>query len=286
MAKRRELSLVFAETHPGDSARVLDRLTAEDAAAFFRFLPVRLGAPVLRQMLPLAAAHCLQLLDDEIAVALVRELDAQSGAAILRHLSPARRDRLVGELPTASALAFRFLLGYPEDAVGAWVQPHVLALPPDMSVATALDHLRQSSDSAGGFLYVIDAGQRLLGAVSVIEALRAGRGATLGQVMHPQRTALSARSSLRAARADAAWREHHSLPVVEHGQRLIGALEFAVLCQALERQDAAPAGTPAAAGGGVLATGLWTLFAGLLQATVALLPGTPANGREGGRDAR
>lgn len=286
MAKRRELSLVFAETHPGESARVLDRLTAEDAAAFFRFLPARLVAPVLRQMLPLAAAHCLELLDDETAAGLVRDLDAQSGTAILRHLSAARRDRLVGELPTASALAFRFLLGYPEDAVGAWVQPHVLALPPDMSISTALDHVRQSPEAGGEFLYVIDTAQRLQGVVSLIDALRAGRGATLAQVMRPRRSTISARASLHAARAQAAWREHHTLPVVEHNQRFIGALDLATLCQALERQDGVTGPPTGFAAGAALASGVWSLFAGLLQAFTALLPGAPAaNDRRHG-DAR
>ncbi|MCR4301457.1 MAG: hypothetical protein NUV51_07585, partial [Sulfuricaulis sp.] len=72
MARTRELSLAFAEAHPGDAARVLEHLSTHDATAFLKLLPTRLGAPVLRHMLPTSAAHCLEQLDDEAAAGLVR----------------------------------------------------------------------------------------------------------------------------------------------------------------------------------------------------------------------
>ena len=57
MARTRELSLAFAETHPSDAARVLEHLPVTDATAFLTLLPARLGAPVLRHMLPTSAAR-------------------------------------------------------------------------------------------------------------------------------------------------------------------------------------------------------------------------------------
>ncbi len=275
MARTRELSLAFAETHPGDAARVLEHLSTHDATAFLKLLPVRLGAPVLHHMLPTSAAPCLEQLDAESAAGLVRDLDAQAGTAILRYVGQPRRDQLIAQLPTASALAFRLLLTYPEDTVGAWINPHSLAVTPETPVSETLERLRQSPESAGTYLYVIDADQRLRGMVLLTELLRAGRGATVAQMMRPMRRHLSARASLAAAHEHAGWREYHALPVLERQERFIGSLEYTVLHRAIEQShpdEAAPAPADSLS---LLARSSWLVFANLLQALVTLLPAAP-----------
>jgi magnesium transporter len=272
MARTRELSLAFAETHPSDAARVLEHLPVTDATAFLTLLPARLGAPVLRHMLPTSAARCLEQLDDEAAAGLVHDLDAQAGTAMLRYVSQHRRERLVTQLPTASALAFRLLLTYPEDTVGAWINPHCLAVTPDTPVNEALERLRQSAESAVTYLFVVNAEQRLQGIAVITDLLRAGRGTTVAQVMRPPGQHLSARASLSAARDSEGWQEFHALPVVERQERFIGALEFPVLCRALEQPRHGDTAPPTPDGIALLARSGWLMFASLLQALVTLLP--------------
>lgn len=272
MPRTRELSLAFAETHPGDAARVLEHLSTHDATAFLKLLPVRLGAPVLRHMLPTSAAHCLEQLDDETAAGLVRDLDSQAGSAILRYVGHPRRDQLIAQLPTTAALAFRLLLTYPEDTVGAWINPHSLAFTPETPASEAIERLRQSSESSGAYLYVVNAEQRLQGMVLLTELLRAGRGTTIAQMMRPMRHHLSARSSLAAAHEQAGWQEYHALPVLERQERFIGSLEYTVLHRAIEQShpdEAAPAPADSLS---LVARSSWLMFANLLQALITLLP--------------
>ena len=272
MARTRELSLAFAETHPADAARVLEHLSIDDASAFLKLLPVRLGAPVMRHMLPTSAARCLEQLDDETAAGLIRDLDAQAGTAMLRYVGQRRREQLITQLPTTSALAFRLLLTYPEDTVGAWINPHSLAVTPDTPVSEALDRLRQSSESAGTYLYVVNSDQRLLGLARLVDLLRAGRGVPVSQMMHTSRHHLSARASLAAARDHQGWQEFHALPVVERQQRFIGALEFPALCRALEQPQLSDSATPTTDSLSIVAKASWLVFANLLQALITLLP--------------
>ncbi|MCR4301917.1 MAG: CBS domain-containing protein, partial [Sulfuricaulis sp.] len=232
----------------------------------------RLGAPVLRHMLPTSAAHCLEQLDDEAAAGLVRDLDAQTGAAILRYVKQPRRDQLITQLPTASALAFRLLLTYPEDTVGAWINPHSLAVTPETPVNEVLERLRQSPESTSSYLYVVDADQRLQGMSMLTDLLRAGRGVTVAQTMRPIRHHLSARASLAAAHEHIGWQEYHALPVLERQARFVGALEFAVLHRAMEQSlpdKVAPAPADSLS---LLARSTWEVFANLLQALITLLP--------------
>ncbi|MFH1602861.1 MAG: hypothetical protein ABIH03_03025, partial [Pseudomonadota bacterium] len=129
MPSSEDLTYAFLEAHPAEAARVIERRAPASAAALLQTAPRRLTAPVLRQMLPLAGARCLERLDDADTVGLLRGVGAQAGVALLRYLAAERRARLLRQLPTALTVAYEMLLGYPEDAVGAWMDPRVLALP-------------------------------------------------------------------------------------------------------------------------------------------------------------
>ena len=60
MASTEELSYAYLDSHPNEAARVLERLAPQDCAAFLSATPLRLAVPVLRQMLALNAARCLE----------------------------------------------------------------------------------------------------------------------------------------------------------------------------------------------------------------------------------
>lgn len=272
MAKTRELSLAFVEMHPADAARVLDHLSIDDVTAFFALVPARLSAPLLRHMLPTTAARCLEQLDEGTASGLLRDLDAQTGTAILRYLSDSRRQDLLAQLPTPTAVAFRLLLAYPEDAVGAWVRPQGLTLPMDLSAHDALERVRQTDHVAGSYLYVVDTDQHLQGVVAITDLLRVGRGVKLNQIMHPAADRISARASLRAARTHAGWQSFSSLPVVERQDRFIGTLDFATLCHVLDRHAPSTATQAPDRGTEILAHAYWALFSGLIQSLISLIP--------------
>ena len=87
------LSLAFLEAHPGDAARVLERLAPNVAADLLKSIPQRLAAPVARQMLPLFSARAMDKLADDSAVGLLRAMGPQAGVALLRQMPTTRADR-------------------------------------------------------------------------------------------------------------------------------------------------------------------------------------------------
>ena len=116
------LSHAFLAAHPDDAARVLEQLPGEDAAALFERAPgtarrtgARRDAPLHGGALPAAAWTPAR------AAMLLAPISVPAAAAVLRHVPEPRRTQLLDALPTATALACRALLGYPEDSVGACV---------------------------------------------------------------------------------------------------------------------------------------------------------------------
>lgn len=272
MASSEELTYAFMEAHPADSARVIERLAPTSAAALLRAAPVRLAAPVLRQMLPLAGARCMELLDDSEAAGLLRGVGAQSGVALLRYFAAARRAGLLAQLPTALTIAFELLLGYPEGTVGAWMDPRPLAFPSDMSANEALERVRGADEAVIADPYVIDRNQRLIGYVELADLLRANSSITLARLARPCTLRLPAKALIAGLPEHPAWHEVSALPIVERGEQLVGALTHAALLRALSSEQTAPATGAAHDTLAGIATTYWFGVSALIQALVGLLP--------------
>jgi Mg/Co/Ni transporter MgtE len=274
MAGTDDLSFAFLESHPADGARVLERIAPQNVAALLADVPVRLAAPVLRAMQPLHVARCLETLAEDTVSGLLRAMGPQAGVAVLHYVPESRRNALLAQLPTALAMAFRLLLGYPEDTVGAWMDTRVLALPADTPAETVLRRLREAEGESDACIFVIGPGQRLLGQVDLPVVLRAAADAPLSKLMHRVKYTLPARAAIRAVDDHAGWDDYQMLPVVEREDRFVGALDRGVLARALLRTTR---NQPSGGYGDVVAnvaSGYWLGVSSLIQLVVALLPVT------------
>lgn len=267
-----ELTFAFLEAHPADAARVIERLAPGSAAALLLSAPPRLAAPVLRQMLPLAGARCLERLEDAETTGLLRGVGAQAGVALLRYLGAERRARLLAQLPTALTIAYELLLGYPEDSVGAWMDPRPLAFPSDMTVGEALERVRRADESFVADPYVIDRNQRLLGYVELGDLLRANGATSLARLVRQGPHRLPAQALLAGLPEHPAWHEAAALAVVERGDRLVGSLTHAALLRALSLEQRAPKPRGVDDTLAAMAGAYWYGVSALIQALIALLP--------------
>ncbi len=271
MADGETLTLAYVASHPSDAARVLEQRAPSEVAALFARLPARAAAPALAAMLPTAAARIVSATGDHVAMGLLTAAGAQAAVGVLRHLPEPRRSRLIEGLPTATALAARLLLGYPEDTVGAWADPQVVALAPTLSAEAAVDRVRAEAEGEAHGVYVVGEDQRLLGVVDLAGLLRAPDWRSIDLLMSPPRATLSAVMPLRAAAEHPAWAQATELPVVARGERLIGALRLSVLQQVLGKA-AGRADVDEITLAGFAAQGYWDAVSGVLRAFVGLLP--------------
>lgn len=274
MSEARALSLAYLEAHPADAARVLEQLTPTDTAELLRATPLRLAAPVAQQMLPLFAARVMDSLADTFTVGLLRAMGAQSGVAVLRQMPVARVDALVNQLPTATAVAFRLLLGYPGNTVGAWADPLALTLTADLTVAQALATIR-SNDYPHDTLYVLGRDQRLIGVLPAASLLRADAQDSLRRWLQAAPPSLPAQALISATEDHPGWLLHRALPVVERGERFAGVLRQSSLRQALAPEPRGEASAASGDGLTLVAEGYWLSVSMLVEWMVSWLPGTP-----------
>lgn len=273
-----EFTYAFMRSHPAEAAQVLEGVTPAQAAALLAAAPARIGGTVLAAMLPSAAARTIDALEDERAMALLGALRAQAAVLVLRHIGEPRRSRLISGLPASAALASRLLLGYPEDSVGAWTDPQVLALPGETRAGAALERARNLEDSAER-VFVVGADQRLAGSLSLAALLRAPASAPLDSLMNRADAVLAAQTPLSGAISHPGWTAAAALPVVEADGRLLGVLTSDALARALGRTAPRPPRAGPENIVGVLAEGYWAALSGIVEAGATLLPRVRPVGR-------
>jgi Mg/Co/Ni transporter MgtE len=272
MADPTDLTLAYLADHPAEAARVLETLPLDTSAALLGSVPARIGATVLAAMRAPAAARHVLAQDRATAIALLSATRLQTTASVLRHVEERDRAALLAGLPTATAVACRMLLGYPENAVAAWTDTEIVALFPDTRAGEALGRLREAVEVSADAVYVVRPDGALIGVIGTAALLRAPDHVTLAMLVRPVPATLSAAMPLTGVATLRAWEQSASLPVVERGDRLIGALRRTVLDHALARRgDALRAGSGATVAG-TMAEAYWTTLSRLIAAAIALLP--------------
>jgi magnesium transporter len=223
------LAEAFVEAHPAEAALVLERLPPVDAAAALGRGSPAAAAGVVRRMAPGHAAEALARLGTDRACDVVAALPLAPAARLLRSISPAVRSDLLAALAPGLAAALNTRLAYPEDSAASLADPHVLALPDDLTAGEALARVRRAPQHVLYYLYVVDRDQRLVGVVTLRELMLATVKAPLASVMQRAVVRIPALTRRAAIAEHPAGRTFHALPVVDDDGVFLGALRAETL---------------------------------------------------------
>src|SRR5579884_3672782 len=158
------------------------RVPQEDLA---RLHPADIAA-IVSQLDQYHAEQAISGLDAETAADVLEEMDPDDAADILDEMDEARAETLLGLMQPEEAEEVRELLGYPENSAGGIMTTEYVTIPPDITVAQAIERVRQEAGEVGDvyYLYVVDDEDRLLGVLSLKELVLAEPNALVRDVMH------------------------------------------------------------------------------------------------------
>ncbi|HVR44650.1 MAG TPA: CBS domain-containing protein [Thermoanaerobaculia bacterium] len=285
MSLEAQLARAFLEEHPREAARALERMPAGERAAVVRAAPAEAGA-ALGEMVAPAAAECLAMLSPDEAAPALDRLEPDHAIALLRRMPADAAERLVTGLPDDRQERLRRVLRYPEGTAGALMDPMVLALPDDVSVAEARVRLRREARGLLYYLYVVDRQGVLAGVLDIAELMRARAREPIGSVMNTPVEHLPAWTPAAGVRVHPAWRSFHALPVTDEAGRLAGAIRYQTLRRLEQEADAgggaAPTGLTVGALGELFHLGLAGFVEGVAGAAAPRAP-RPADDEGAGR---
>lgn len=234
MSGREQLVDAYLRLHPESAARLLESMAVEQANAVLAAVDVKTAAPVVGHMLPTHAAQCIEQQPPADSALLLEHLGSQESVAVLRHLPKELRDEVLGALGRQWLMAFKLLLSYPLNTVGAWVEPRVLTLPDDCNAGEARDRIARSDQVAQARIYVLDRSRRLRGGIRGLTLLQVSNRKMLASILEPA-DALWARDPLATALEHSVWERHTEAPVINREEEFIGVISYADLRKAFRQ---------------------------------------------------
>jgi magnesium transporter len=195
-----------------------------------------IASEVTRLAAPEAAALLAPLPNAEVA-SVLRTLNPAVAEDILLALGEERRHAVIAAAPADHGRQWAHNLTYPADSVGRVMEPPHAVFRPGVTVAEAIDRIRELVKSTFvTYGFVTDESGVLLGVVTMRDLLLADRGGRLDGVMLRQPFSLRPEMPLLGAARLAVARHFPVYPVCDGGGRLAGIVRGRTLFeeQALE----------------------------------------------------
>ena len=158
------------ETLPApDLAAVFEDLPAEKLPVLFRLCPKDLAADVFAELTPATQQQLIDGLTDTELKAVVDELFVDDATDLVEEMPANVVKRILTQADPATRRMINELLKYPEDSAGGVMTTELMALRPDMTVAQAMDTIRENGFDKETInnCYVTDSSRRLVGVVSL-----------------------------------------------------------------------------------------------------------------------
>lgn len=214
--------------HPADLADRLQRMEGAEARKVFGELPAALAAATLKEMVEESAAGIVEDLSDGQLGALLIELPPNAAADVVAALPPGCRRDVMAAMPTEKASPIRALLRYPEDTAGGIMNDRFIALQDGLTVEQAQELLRARPEDRAddvSYLYVTDAGQRLVGVVSLRQLVFSRRERRISEIMSREVKFLQVDDDQEKIARQFEHYHYLGLPVLDREGRLVGMVK-------------------------------------------------------------
>jgi magnesium transporter len=230
------LSQRFLLDFPYEAARLLEALPADEAASTLAIQPAHAALPAWERLSADVALDLLARLPSALACHLLAEAEPIVSVAVLRQLDGPERDAWLQQLGPEVGSELRGLLDYPADSAGSMMDPRISPLHTGMSVAQAINRLRQIRRTGLRELFVIDDAGRLCGRVEMQDLALAEPALPLADIT---RGVLAVAQDLDPREDVVETLQQHpitALPVVNISGRLIGVILQEELLAAVEEE--------------------------------------------------
>ena len=227
---------------PGDAARAMSRLTADERDEVLTTLRPQDAAELLENLPEAQAADLLEHLPPEQAAAIVDQMRSDDQVDLLEEVQPEQAEAILARMAPEEAADVRRLRQYPPDSAGGLMITEYLAFREDTTVGEVIEELgrrRELADVEVQYLYVVDARDRLVGVLRLRDLLFSPRDWPIAQIMIRNPLSVPAEAELDALREFFEQHDFLGVPVVDAEGRLIGVVLRDAVEQALaERADA------------------------------------------------
>jgi magnesium transporter len=182
-------------------------------------------AVALTQLQPRDGAELLSQQDDDIVLEVLRAVSPEVVRPVFTHFRGRQRKRLLAAASRAEAEQWARSETYEEGTIGRMMEAPTATFTPDGTVGEAVESIRDLVKHAFvTYLFVVDAGGRLVGIVTMRELLLADRNSRLADIMLTDVFFLTPELQVRDAMRLVLNRHYPVYPVCDADRTLLGEI--------------------------------------------------------------
>ncbi len=163
-----QLRQLLNEQRSSDIAEIVELLDNEQRRTILYVLDKPLSAEVLEKVDEATRAELFEILEVEELQSIISHLDADDAADILLELPEEKITEILKSMPPAESAEIKNLMSYSEDSAGGIMDPAVISVTEDATVAEAVSKIRAAEiDEDFYSVFVVDKNSKFLGDIRI-----------------------------------------------------------------------------------------------------------------------
>jgi magnesium transporter len=230
---------LLSDQRSSDIAEVVELLDNEQRRAIFDILDRPTSAEVLEKVDEATRAELFHLLKDDEIKSLVSELDHDDAADLLAELPDDVSEKVLNNLAPVDSIEIKRLMSYSEDSAGGIMDPVVISVSEDATVAEAISKIRAAEiDEDFYSVYVVDKRGRFLGDVRIRLLLTRPETTKIKDLIDPDTIYVNADADQEEVLNIFSKNDLIVVPVLDRSHRLIGRITADRIIEVAEEEAA------------------------------------------------
>ncbi len=244
------LRQLLGEQRSSDIAEVVEFVDDEQRGVIFDVLAKPMAAEVLEKVNEATRATLFELLQENEIKDIVSELDYDDAADLLAELPEEIMQKVLGSLAREDSQEIRKLMTYSEDSAGGIMDPIIISVHEDATVAEAISKIRAAEiDEDFYSVYVTNKTGRFLGDVRIRFLLTKPEDTKIEKLIDPDTIHVTTNTDQEEVRNIFSKNDLIVVPVLDKNHNLIGRITADRVIEVAEEEAAedlyAMAGTDA-----------------------------------------
>lgn len=222
-----------------DISEVVELVDNEHRRAIFDVMEKPISAEVLEKVDEATRAELFELLREEELSSLLLHLDPDDAADVLFELPEEERAPLLESIPPAESAEIEKLMGYSEDSAGGIMDPMVISVPENATVAEAINKIRAAEiDEDFYSVYIVNKAGRFLGDVRVRFLITRPESTKIHDLIDPDTIFVHVDTDQEEVRNIFSKNDLIVVPVLDKTNRLVGRITADRVIEVAEEEAA------------------------------------------------
>jgi len=233
------LGRLLKEQRSSDIAEVVELLDDEWRRTIFDVLETPLAAEVLEKVDEATRSELFEILEVEELKSIISHLDADDAADVLQELPEKESAEILKSMSPAESAEIKDLMSYSEDSAGGIMDPVLISVPEDATVAEAISEIRAAEiDEDFYCVYVVDKTGRFLGDVRIRLLLTRPENTKIKSLIDPDTIYVTAHADQEEVRNIFSKNDLIVAPVLDKNHKLIGRITADRIIEVAEEEAA------------------------------------------------